>query len=188
MISNNLGWGSSAGIMAGAAVLVVIVGILLTLICVGLYVFYSLMLYQFAKKHGIAHAWIAWIPVISHYVIGEGAGPMRLLGRYEIRQTGILLPLFPIVVSGSSNLLDGFAAIPIVGVVFGILSVVVNVSGSIASVLFLCLVLYRVYSRYLPKNTTLVFSILSIFGVTIPFFLASILNKPQISEGYDFTV
>lgn len=188
MLSNSLGWNGAAGVMAGAAVAVIIGTILITLLCAAFYVFYSIILYQFAKKHGVSHAWMAWVPYLNNYIIGEIAGPMRVLGRYEIQYTGLWLALAPVVVAGVSKLLGGFAAIPLAGVVFGTLAGIVSAVGSIASLLFLCLALYRIFSCYLPKNTTLVFSILSIFAVTVPFFLASVLSKPKICDGYDFTV
>lgn len=180
--------GSAAGLAAGAAIAVVIAGILVALLCAAFYVFYSIIIYQFAKKHGLPHAWMAWIPYLNNYLVGEAAGPMRVLGRFEIRYTGLWLALAQVVVAGVARLVEGFSAIPLIGAVFGVLSGIIGVVGSIAALLFFCLVLYRIYSRYLPKNTTLAFAILSIFVVTVPFFLASILNKPQISEGYDFEV
>ena len=186
MLPDSLDWGRASS--AASVFTAALVAIITTLFIVAFYAFYSIVLYQLAKKKDVAHPWMAWIPYLNNYIIGEIAGPMHVLGRFELRNTGLWLFLSPIVVAGVSQVLENYSSIPLIGGVFSVLSGIVGALGSIAALLFLCLVLYRIFSRYVPKNITLVFSILSIFAVTVPFFLASILNKPQISEGYDFIV
>lgn len=39
------------------------------LICVALYVLYSLPLYQMAERAGVEYAWLAWIPLAQIYIL-----------------------------------------------------------------------------------------------------------------------
>lgn len=172
---------------AAAVVAGIMLAVILSLVGIGFYVFFSIMLYRLAKKHNVEHAWLAWIPILYGYVLGEIAGPMKIFGKYHLKDTGLWLLLAPVVVSVAGFILKTLSTIPILGILFGIVSGVVIPLGNLAVVVFLCLVMYRIFSFYEPKNTTLVYALVSILGVTIPFLFYSILKKPQISEGYDFT-
>lgn len=157
------------------------------LACIAFYVFYSLMLYRLAKKEFIDHAWLAWIPYASQYLIGQIAGPMSLFGKIRIEKTGLVLLLAPLVFWAACLVLGVFASIPFLGILFGIVGVLLGFVGPLAFLVLNLCVLYRIYSPYLPKKTVLIYTLVSIIGVTVPFFIFSILKKEPISEPYDFT-
>lgn len=159
----------------------------IALIGIAFYAFTALMFYNLAKKRRIDNPWLAWIPIANWYLMGEIAGAMNLFGKIRIEKTGLVLMLAPLALSAASLILNLFAAIPFIGVIFGFFGALVSYVGSLAVlVLYLC-VLYRIYSPYVPKNTVLVYTLVSIISVTIPFFVYSILKKEPICEPYDFT-
>lgn len=178
----------SLAALAGVVVVISAIFILLAvLVGIAFYVFYSLMLYRLAKKEFIDHAWLAWIPYASQYLLGQIAGPMNLFGKIRIEKTGLVLLLAPLAVWAACLILGVFALIPFLGILFGFISSIVGFVGPIAILVLELCVLYRIYSPYLPKNTVLVYTLVSIIGVTVPFFIFSILKKEPISEPYDFT-
>lgn len=179
---------NSLAALAGVVVVISAIFILLAvLVGIAFYVFYSLMLYRLAKKEFIDHAWLAWIPYASQYLLGQIAGPMNLFGKIRIEKTGLVLLLAPLAVWAACLILGLFALIPFLGILFGFISSIVGFVGPIAILVLELCVLYRIYSPYLPKNTVLVYTLVSIIGVTVPFFIYSILKKEPISEPYDFT-
>lgn len=159
------------------------------LACIAFYVFYSLMLYKLAKKDFIDHAWLAWIPYASQYLIGQIAGPMNLFGKIRTEKTGIVLLLSPLALWAATLVLSLFATIPfpLLAIPFAIITLLLSWVGPIALLILELCILYRIYSPYLPRNTVLVYTLVSIIGVTVPFFIFSILKKEPISEPYDFT-
>ncbi len=178
----------SLAALAGVVVVISAIFILLAvLVGIAFYVFYSLMFYKLAQKRGVEHAWLAWIPYANLYLIGQIAGPMNLLGKIRIEKPGLVLLLAPLAVWAACLILGVFALIPFLGILFGFISSIVGFVGSIAVFAFHLCVLYRIYSPYLPKNTVLVYTLVSIISVTVPFFVFSILKKEPISEPYDFT-
>ncbi|HIV03299.1 MAG TPA: hypothetical protein IAC74_06955 [Candidatus Aphodoplasma excrementigallinarum] len=181
---------NSLAALAGVVVVISAIFILLAvLVGIAFYVFYSLMLYRLAKKEFIDHAWLAWIPYASQYLLGQIAGPMNLFGKIRIEKTGLVLLLAPLAVWAATLVLSLFATIPfpLLAIPFAIITVLLSWVGPIAILVLELCVLYRIYSPYLPKNTVLVYTLVSIIGVTVPFFIFSILKKEPISEPYDFT-
>ncbi len=174
--------------LAGTIVILSTVFILFAiLIGIAFYVFSSLMFYRLAQKRGVEHAWLAWIPYANLYLHGQIAGPMNLFGKIRIEKTGLVLLLAPLAVWASCLILGVLAMIPFLGILFGIVGALLGFVGPLALLVLNLCILYRIYSPYLPRNTVLVYTLVSIIGVTVPFFIFSILKKEPISEPYDFT-
>lgn len=182
---------SSAGVAAGASILagVLSIALIVALIAIAFYVFNALMLYKLAQKRGVENAWLAWIPYGNMWILGKVSGPMVLFGKWKIEKPELILLLAPIALMVIGWILGVFAIVPFIGLLFAAISTVISWVGDIAYAIFRSLALYRIYSAYVPKKTTLTYSILDIFffSLTTPFFFASILKKDAISEGYDFT-
>lgn len=173
---------------AGAvAVVAIVFSLIAALIGIAFYVFSSLMFYKLAQKRGVDHAWLAWIPYGNLYLLGQIAGPMNLFGKLRIEKTGLVLLLAPLALWAATLVLGMLALIPFLGIIFGIIAGVLSFVGPLALLVLNLCVLYRIYSPYLPKNTVLIYTLVSILTVTIPFFIYSILKKEPISQPYDFT-
>lgn len=95
--------------------------------------------------------------------------------------------LAPLALWAETLVLGMLALIPFLGIIFGIIAGVLSFVGPLALLVLNLCVLYRIYSPYLPKNTVLVYTLVSILTVIIPFFIYSILKKEPISQPYDFT-
>lgn len=176
------------GLLAGGAVMAVFgIFMLILLICIGMYVFNSLMLYYLAKKRGVENAWLAWIPLGNEYLLGRIGGHMTLLGKWRIEKPELILLLAPLALWLVGWILGVFALVPFIGVLFAAIATVVSFVGNLALLAFRLCVLYRIFTAYVPKNTALVYTLVSIISVTTPFFIATILKKDAISAGYDFT-
>lgn len=62
------------------------------------WVFKSIGLYTMAKERGIAHAWFAWIPVLSAYVTGELINDKVVFGKSMImKEAAFFLPIIEAV-------------------------------------------------------------------------------------------
>lgn len=182
---------SSQGFMSLALVLgsigMIVFTVFMALIAAAFYVFTSLMLYKLAKKRGTPNAWLAWIPLGNLYILGDTCGEMMLFGKLKIDKTGLYLLLVPIAAWIVTTILGILTTLPFIGVLFSVILKIFNILWMIAFAVFYLCVLYRIYSSYLPKETVLVYTLVSIINVTQPFFFCSLLKKEPICSGYDFT-
>jgi hypothetical protein len=126
--------------------------------CIVTYVFSALGFYTMAKNKGIDHAWFAWIPFLSSYLMGELIDDFLPFGDNKLPYAKWILTF------------GGFVSlIPVIG---GFLSIVYCVYFFIA--------LYRLYKLYKPDSATLYLVLSIIFEITMPFFIFSIRdNTPQ---------
>lgn len=72
------------GVMSGVMGAVTgVLGVLMSfylLYAIIAYIFRSIGLYHMAKNRGIAHAWFAWVPILSNYIIGRLINNKVVLG------------------------------------------------------------------------------------------------------------
>lgn len=175
MFTNNGIYGLLAilgGIILVVALIVLILGVLT-------YVFSSVGLYTIAKRRGIRHAWMAWIPVANKWILGSVSDQYQYVTGGKVRYNRIILVALAVlscVMSGVSTesvwaAVEGVAALGTLsaGLVTGLIS--------IAGVVFHFMALYDLYRSCNPGSST-VFLVLSIiFRITEPFFVFSCRNK-----------
>ncbi len=65
---------------------------------IALYVFSAISLYTLGKRSGIKHSWLAFIPVIQYYIIGEICEEYQLLGLRITRMGLVTIGVFLIEV------------------------------------------------------------------------------------------
>ena len=155
------------------------------------YVLSSLGIYTVAKRRGIHHAWLSWVPVANLWIIGSLSDQYRYVARGQVkakRKALIIMQVINVVL----------AVVLICAVIGGVVGVVLNagymdeeqlimkamapilgslllllpLAGlSIAIVVVRFMALYDIYMSMDPENAVL-FLVLSIFiPVTEPFFL-----------------
>lgn len=134
------------GVFAALAVF----GFFGVIIGIAVYVFYAFSLFKLAQKRGVENAWLAWIPIAQFYIIGKLVKTVKI-STFEVPSLEIVLPVGFLAV-----MLLG--AIPLIGWLIYLAYLVVMV-----------LSMYNLYKQYVPENAVL-YTILSIFGITIPFF------------------
>lgn len=125
-----------------------------------LYVIFSYSLYKMAVKRGLQNPWIAFIPIAQNYTLGKLIRTLKVFN-YEIPQVEIVLPVVALVVLA-------FNRIAILGSIL-----------SLANFVLILFALNKLYKIYKPENATL-YTVLSIFGITVPFIFLSIKDLEQV--------
>lgn len=90
--------GAAEGMVAGAAGLslgiIAIVYLLMLALGVVSYVLYAVGLYRVAKRRGIHHAWLAWVPIGSEWLLGSIADHYQYVAKHKItKRRKIMLTL-----------------------------------------------------------------------------------------------
>lgn len=165
------------------------------LIC---YIFASIGTYTIAKRRGIRHAWLAWIPVVGDWVLGCISDQYQYLvkGKNKSRRTVLMVLEIISTVLGVIVLISVLRIVEnVLGSAAGYLSETQLISAlmgpmmslvwaallasgvSIAYIVFRYIALYDLYISSNSRNgvTFLVLSI--IFNVTEPFFIFACRNR-----------
>ena len=163
------------GIAAGFLMIALTIGLVI-------YIFQSVGLHAIAKRRGLHHAWLAWIPVGTYWIVGSIADQYQYVAKGKIKnKRKILLSLslasfvLGLVLNVTSSILmlvtaQAEGAIAVSGML-GVIRSVINAVVSIALVVFWHMALYDLYCSCNPDNAV-VFLILGIFfPITIPFFI-----------------
>ena len=165
-----------------------------SLVSIALYVLMSLGLYTLAQRRGIQHAWLAWVPVGSLWILGAIADDyqLKVMGQVKNRRKALLIlwivlfVLAILLVALAVGMAMGFALDPnITGsdAVSSILVVVVAYLAlivlAIVATVFQYICLYDLYASCDPSNKTL-YLLLSIFvGGLSSIFVFICRNKDQ---------
>ena len=166
------------GVLAVLALVVMAAGI-------ALYVLNSIGLYTIAKRRGIHHAWLAWVPVANYWVLGCVSDQYQYVVKGKVKNKRLLLLLAGIagtLISGAVPVINisnqNIGAVPAMvgGLLLGVLGLL-SLCISIITLVFYYMALYDLYTSCVPANNVpyLVFSIL--FRVTEPFFVFFSRNK-----------
>ena len=187
-----------AGEEALAALITGLMGIPASLIQIAAYVLSSLALYTIAKRRGLNHAWLSWIPVANVWTLGSIADQYRYVARGEIKSKRKVLLTLRII----SAVLSAVMVVLCIGAVAGAVSgavmgkaenvILQNLLGSLVGMLGLVvpilavaigtaviryMALYDLYSSCDPGNKTVFLVIGILFGITEPVFLFLCRNK-----------
>ena len=170
----------------GLAFLGVAVVVLLAVlaVCLVLYVLQSIGIYAIAKRRGIHHPWLAWLPIGNYWIVGCISDQYQYVVKERVRNKRKVLLTLSIVslavnlalqVAGNAALLtlfmDGSQDGVLASGAISLVSSLICSGMNIATLVFYYMALYDLYTSCHPQNNVLylVFSI--IFRVTEPFFL-----------------
>ena len=168
----------------GFAFLGILLGILLIVLAVSvvMYVFQSLGLYAIAKRRGIRHAWLAWLPVGYYWIAGSIADQYQYVAKGKVKNKRKILLVLSIA-SMCSGVITNFLAVVLTltaadadgalaasNTLAGI-QYLLNAGISIAILVFWHMSLYDLYSSCNPENNVLFLVLGIFFGVTVPFFI-----------------
>ncbi len=137
------------------------------------YLLTSLGLYTVAKRRQIRHAWFAWIPLLSIWLLGSISDQYQYVAQKKNtnRRTTLFLLMAAML---AMSFLIGFAEAFADSAAFGIVSLLATLSYvgvSIAFVIISFMVLYDLYRSCKPQNATLFLVLSILFSVTEPFFI-----------------
>ena len=173
-----------------------------SLFCSGLgiaaYVLRSLSLYSIARRRGINHPWMSWVPVLDLWVLGCISDQFQYVVKLREKNKrkwllglNIVMALFYVVflvfggiaVFGAvQGVTDGpFSEQMLTGIVGAVMSMLVCIipllAITVAVMVIRYVAMYDLYTSCCPQNNVL-FLVLSIFfPVTEPFFLFFVRNK-----------
>jgi hypothetical protein len=147
------------------------------------YVLTCLSLHTIAKRRGVLHPWLAWIPVGNLWILGSISdryqsvvnGKQRkfrirlMLLSVAVIVTYALAALFSVHMIDTVDTVNTFSKIALVIAYMGFLFA--SVAAVITTAVFGYICLYDVYKSCAPRQT-MTYLMLSIFvNVTVPFFL-----------------
>ena len=183
----------SSGLLFG-----VFSGVPTTLIGIATYVLSALGLYTIAKRRGLNHPWLAWIPVASAWIVGSLSDQYRYVVNGENKSKRKVLLTLNIITTVLSLVMVacgiGMVAQALIGAAGGIdeEAMVQAAIGPLVGVLGLCLplvgvaiayavvyymALYDIFKSLDPNNCVLFLVLSIVFSVTEPFFLFFNRNK-----------
>ena len=173
-------------------------GVPTTLIGIATYVLSALGLYTIAKRRGLNHPWLAWIPVANAWIVGSLSDQYRYVVNGENKSKRKALLTLNIIVAVLSIVIVVCAIVAVVQAVVGaagnvsedamlgmILGPVLSVAGlalplmgvAIAYAVVYYMALYDIFKSLDPSNCVLFLVLSIVFSVTEPFFLFFNRNK-----------
>lgn len=183
-----------------------IVGFLLVFVMIAavvglvMYILQAAGTYSIAKRRGIKHAWMAWVPVLYYWIVGCIADQYRYVAKGQVknRRTALLVlavisaalgsvtsvlsvsRLFGMVEQMAQN---GGQSAPGYGMMLGstiginLVIGLISGGGSIALLVLWCISLYDLYTSCDPKNNVLFLVLGIIFSFLNPIFIFANRNK-----------
>ena len=174
------------GLLMGAAGFLVAIVIVLMLVALAIsvasYVLGAIGLYRIAKRRGIHHAWLAWIPVGNSWLLGSVSDHYQYVVNHKVTKRRRVLLILAIV-SGALSVVQGIctglSTVVPAGAELALGSVIVISSLAIFGVaVALAVVGYMAYYdlfRSCKPGSAVLFLVLGIiFNFTLPFFVFAI--------------
>ena len=162
------------------------------------YVFTAFALYTIARRRGIAHPWLAWIPVANVWILGSLSDQFRYVVRGQVRSKRKVLLTLNIIsaVMGVVMVVAIIVAVirwgfsfqagasetaimnSIMGSIMGVLALCLPWAGvAIASAVLSYMALYDIYTSCDPANNTVYLVLSILFGFTQAIFLFLCRNR-----------
>ncbi len=182
----------------GAVGFVLVFLLLFYLLLLGLgvisYVLQSVSMYTIAKRRGIRHPWLSWLPVGNMWILGSISDQYQFVAKGKVRNrrkvlvgltAAMLLLLLCVCVMIFASAIAEAAAMDAGEMLLGA-SLAVALLGyltilviSVVAVVFQYIALYDLYASCDPNNAAM-FLVLSIFfSITMPFFVFACRKKDR---------
>ena len=176
-----------AGISLGIFAIVYLLLMAFGIVC---YVLYAVGLYRIAKRRGIHHAWLAWIPVGSEWLLGSISDHYQYVAKQNItkrRRTLIVLSILVLVFSGMAGggvaalvlNMDAAAGITVAGVALTVVGYLGAIGIGIAIMVFYYSACYDLFRSCKPSYDVLFLILGILFSVTMPFFIFACSGSDQ---------
>lgn len=178
--------GIGEGLMMGAAgifVAILIVFLLVVLaISVASYVLGAMGLHRIAKRRGIHHAWLAWIPVANSWLLGSVSDHYQYVVEHKItkrRRVLLILAIVSTALSVAQSICTALVGIVPVGAEFALGATIVILSFVIFGVAVALMVMgyiayYDLFRSCKPGSAVLFLVLGIVFSFALPFFVFAI--------------
>lgn len=174
---------AAAGDFAGAASAFIGIFLIVYLLVLGFslisYVLNAVGMYRIAKRRGIHHAWLAWIPVGANWLLGSISDHYQYVAKQKVTSRRKILLALSIVSLVVSVLFSALCAVlsyagEDAGVFLGVGMMLFSCFGviglSIATAVFAYIAYYDLFQSCRPDYSILFLILGIIFSVTMPFF------------------
>ena len=188
------------GLETGFAIFYLIYTLAVSGFGIAAYVLRSLGFYTIAKRRGINHPWMSWVPVLDLWVMGCISDQYRYVVKGEVKNKrkwllGLNIALavlyivffvffgivmFDVITGAMDGISEAMIMKDLMGSMVGMLAATLPMLGlAIAVTVIRYIAMYDLYTSCSPQNNVL-FLVLSIFfSVTEPFFVFFIRNKDE---------
>jgi uncharacterized membrane protein len=166
-------------VMIVLGVMLVFLGIVLVCCLVG-WILSSVSLHKIAGRRGIAHAWLAWIPVGCHWVLGSVSDQYQHLVQGKItsrRKILLILSLVSMLIGMCNGVFSAFLSTGVLteeeAGAFVLLSAIPNILGAgigIATMVFFHICNFDLYRSCNPQNAVVFLVLGIVLPVCQPFF------------------
>lgn len=178
-----------AGIVVGVFLIVYLLALAFSVVS---YVLSAVGMYRIAKRRGIHHAWLAWIPVGNSWLLGSISDHYQYVAKQKTTKRRRILLILSIacmimgVIFGigvgaltAAEIMGDISAasvLPVAVMVIGYLGLM----GLSIAVTVICYIAYYDLFRSCKPGNAVLFLVLSIFfNVTLPFFVFFISNSDE---------
>ena len=169
----------AAGIVAGVLLLVWLVAMAFSVVS---YVLSAVGMYRIAKRRGIHHAWLAWIPIGSSWLLGSISDHYQYVAKQKVTKLRVILLVLGIVTAvmggffglgtgllSAAEMAGGEAAGSILAVVVMVIAYLGMMGLAITATIF-CYIAYFDLFRSCDKENGTLFAVLSVvIWVLLPF-------------------
>ena len=173
----------------GGAAVGVATGILLIVWCLAMgfsivmYVLNAVGLYRIAKRRGIHHAWLAWVPIGSNWLLGSISDHYQYVAKQKVTSKRKILLILSLCLIGCLFVLAGGVVAIVVAagssmnasVALGVVLLLIAYLGmmglAIAITVFCYIAYYDLFRSCKPGNAVLFLVLSILFNVTLAFFV-----------------
>lgn len=185
---------AAAGIAGFLGVFLVLYYLLIIGFGIVTYIFQSVSLYSIAKRRGIHHSWLAWIPVGEAWLLGSVSDQYQYVAKGRIRNRrrvllglniAMFVLLFVIVAALVAIAVGETAVMEAGGVLIGssfaimLLGYLAMLVIAIVLAVFRYVALYDLFASCDPGNEVLYLVLSILFGITLPFFMFACRGKDR---------
>ena len=173
----------------GGAAMGVATGILLIVWCLAMgfsivmYVLNAVGLYRIAKRRGIHHAWLAWVPIGSNWLLGSISDHYQYVAKQKVTSKRKILLILSLCLIGCLFVLAGGVVAIVVaagssmnasialGVVLLLIAYLGMMGLAVAITVFCYIAYYDLFRSCKPGNAVLFLVLSILFNVTLAFFV-----------------
>lgn len=152
------------------------------------YVLRSLGLYTIAKRRGIHHPWLAWIPVGDAWIFGSISDQYQYVAKGKVRNRrkvllglniAMMAMIVPVIIAEVATVLamDSAVAAATAGMILFLAIYLAYIALAIVTTVFLYIAQYDLYQSCNPNNAVMFLVLGIFFSVTQPFFIFACRKK-----------
>lgn len=188
--------GAFAGVAGIATGILMLIWFLAMGLSVVSYVLGAVGTYRIAKRRGIHHAWLAWIPVGSDWLLGSISDHYQYVVKRKTTQRRkilLILSVIPCVLScvfgvlvtvmtfsmGAGSATAGTTGSPLLVIALMVVAYLGMAGLSVARMVFGYIACYDLYRSCKPGNAVLFLVLSVVFNVTQPFFVFACSGSDQ---------